>query len=495
MPRILVLLPLVLPFLAACAPKSDSGADSNPPEPQGPTGLVVALSPAVPTVGAPLDCIVTTEAVSSDGSAVTYTYAWTQNGTASTVTDPEIPAANLVHGDVWDVTVTPTDDLGAGDVATAEATVADTAPVLDAISITPTSGYATTTFSAILGSSFDADGDAISFAYNWSADGIVIGTNPDLTGGFTRDQVIALAVVPNDGSLNGAIVDSQNTVTVTDSPPTITGVTVSPDPLYTDSVATCVPEGWTDADDDPEGYRYAWTVNGDDAGTDATLDGSLFARGDDVGCTATPFDGEQVGLPITATEVTVANSAPVLSGATLTIATPTRADSEGITLSAATDADGDYILYNYEWYVNDVDEGRSSTLSSSKFVRGDVIYADVTPWDGRDYGDPVRTDSATVANSPPSAPGISITPASPAPGDILVCSVETPSTDLDGDAITYTFGWTVNGEAYSRAKARDTDSTVSSADVGPLQVWVCSCTADDGTDSVSVSESVTVSGG
>jgi hypothetical protein len=66
-------------------------------------------------------------------------------------------------------------------------------------------------------------------------------------------------------------------------------------------------------------------------------------------------------------------------------------------------------------------------------------------------------------------------------GDDLVCSVATPSTDADGDVVTYSFAWDVDGAAYGGASSTGTTSTVDDADVGGDEIWTCEVTAGDGT--------------
>lgn len=49
------------------------------------------------------------------------------------------------------------------------------------------------------------------------------------------------------------------------------------------------------------------------------------------------------------------------------------------------------------------------------------------------------------ADQPPTAPVLAVTPADPATGDDLVATLVTPSTDPDGDEVTYTWAWKVDG--------------------------------------------------
>ena len=96
---------------------------------------------------------------------------------------------------------------------------------------------------------------------------------------------------------------------------------------------------------------YAWTVDGVAAGTGRTLAGG-FAGGDLVTCTVTPNDGSDTGATVAAS-VTVANTAPVLAGVTLSPGSPREADTLTCTPGATTDADGTTsFTYAYAWTVN-----------------------------------------------------------------------------------------------------------------------------------------------
>src|SRR5689334_8832963 len=53
----------------------------------------------------------------------------------------------------------------------------------------------------------------------------------------------------------------------------------------------------------------------------------------------------------------------------------------------------------------------------------------------------IATDEVTIDNSPPTAPAIALPTTSIAGGPIQ-CTITTPATDADGDAITNTASWT-----------------------------------------------------
>lgn len=378
------------------------------PIPAGPTGLTITIHPALPVAGDPLEAVIVTEAVAQESgdpesaTVVSYTYLWTRDGEVA-LTDATVPAGETARDEEWALTVTPFSAEGdagliSGEPASAFVIIGDTAPVLDALALGPTDPTETSTLAVTLGSSHDIDGDAITFTYDWYVTDTLVrsGDHPTLTGAdFSKGDVVYVTATPADDAATGASVVS-NTATIADTAPTFDALALSPVPLYSDSVATCVPSGWSDVDDDPEAYRFVWYVEGDVAGTDATLDGSLFARGDEVSCQATAFDGDLEGPTLTTETTTVANAAPVLASASLSSLSPTTSDTVSLTLGTCYDGDGDYIVYQYEWFVNGVSAGSSSTLSPSHFSSGDTLWATVTPWDARDYGLPVMTDVATV---------------------------------------------------------------------------------------------------
>ncbi|MEC8424464.1 MAG: hypothetical protein VX000_11855, partial [Myxococcota bacterium] len=101
--------------------------------------LTINALPTAPTVTLSPDPAVTTDdlvatatdATDPDASgAVTYAYAWTEDGAALSETSATLPASATTKDRTYRVVVTPSDDLGAGESADAEVTVSNSAPVL-----------------------------------------------------------------------------------------------------------------------------------------------------------------------------------------------------------------------------------------------------------------------------------------------------------------------------------------------------------------------------
>ena len=114
-------------------------------------------------------------------------------------------------------------------------------------------------------------------------------------------------------------------VPVMAAPPSVGSVSINPDPAYTDTPLVASPEGWSDADSDPEGYQYQWQIW--DGGTTSwldisgattdTLDSSSFDIGDQIKVICTPVIDSVAGTPVEAT-TTISNSLPSITGVMIT---------------------------------------------------------------------------------------------------------------------------------------------------------------------------------
>lgn len=534
----------------------------------------LSLIPESPNTDEDLRVVATVE--DADGEAVTLAYVWTVEGQPTEYAYDTVPASATERGERWAVTVTPSDPEVAGLPAVAEASIANSAPEVLAVSLSPEQPYVTDDVVASV-TGADADGDAIAYDYRWFVDGVEVQRGPSDTlpaGSFAKHQLLSVEVTPNDGVVDGAAFDSVDAVAI-NSLPSASAPSIDPAAAYESSTLSCLPAGFTDADADPEGWTYSWSVNGRVAGSASTLDGTAFDKGDRVACAATPVDGEASGDAVTSAEVIISNTAPVLSSVALSTYAPTENDTLSVSIGAVIDDDGDTVGYGYAWYVNGTVAGTTSTLAATRFAKGDDIYVVVTPWDGTSYGSPatsavatgtntaptitrvtlspstVYTDSTitasvvssdldgdavtftydwyvdgyprgsstsatlsgsgyfdkgqevyvvvtpndgdadgttstssvvTVANSAPTAPVVEITPGDAVDGDDLTCTVVTPATDADGDAVTYTFDWEVDGVAYTGATDGAASSVVDGGDVGVEESWACSVRAGDGAD-------------
>jgi len=274
------------------------------------------------------------------------------------------------------------------------------------------------------------------------------------------------------------------TVTV-NHPPTSLVVEVTPTVAYTvdDLVCTIVNES-SDPDGDPVTYMYEWFRDGELQQTTSTtelinvLSFTKTAKGDVWTCRVTPNDGKIDG-PSDEDQVTVQNSPPEAQSLTIL---PATADTT-FSLNASynyVDADGDPESgTEIRWYKDGVLQSAYNdlkTLPPSATYRGEEWYFTVRPKDGVDFGDLETSPSVIIQNAPPPKPVIGISPDSPKTTDDLICNINIPSVDPDGDSITYRYEWYANGVFQSELNANN----VSAALTIKGQVWKCTVIPNDG---------------
>ncbi len=406
------------------------------------------------------------------------------------------------------VRATDTDGLFAQSVLDLTVNEVPTAPT---VALEPDPVYTDDTLTATASGSVDPDGSGtVSYQYAWFEDGVASSASTGSTfpsSSTQKHRTYRVVVTPTDGLGDGAA--GQAELTVLNSAPVLSGPTLSAASVKVGDTLTCTATA-TDADaaDSPV-VTYTWS-DGSTAGTytvDADDD-----PGDVLTCTATVDDADG-GTDSGSASATVANTAPTVGAVALSPSAPTTDDT--LTAAVSTgDADADSLIVTYDWYVDgvSVQAGSSATLSGvSFFDKGDSVYVVVTADDGTDQTS-ATSAALTVDNTPPTAPSVSISPSDPAPGDTLTCVVDTASVDVDGDSVSYSMAWTVDGVAYSAGGTTDTggldsgdpgwggpstttwtDDTVDGADVGEEEDWVCVATPNDGDDNgTTASDSVRI---
>ncbi len=416
-------------------------------------------------------------ATDADGDTVTYSYAWTVDGAEVGTTDSTLDGADFDRGEQVFCTVTPSDGTASGDAVDSNSvTIQNTAPVLASVDLSPTAPVEGDTLTCTPGTVTDDDGDTVTYSYAWTVDGSTVAASGSTLGDtfWDRGEAVICTVTPDDGTDSGDAVASSS-VTVQNTAPSITSVSVSPSSPTVDDTLTCTYTGFSDADGDSDASTYSWTLSGTEVGTTSTLSG-VFASGDTLTCTVTPDDGTDAGSTVS-DSVSVTNTAPVLSDATLTPDPATESDTLTCTAGSVSDADGDAVTYTYAWSVDGADPGvTADTLSGDDFDKDQAVSCTVTPTDGTDDGTAVTSNVVTIDNTPPVLDSVTLGPSDPTEGDTLTCTPGT-STDTDGDTVTFSYSWTVDGTTVAASGATLADS---SWDRG--EDVVCTVTPDDGDD-------------
>ncbi|MBI5529174.1 MAG: VCBS repeat-containing protein [Deltaproteobacteria bacterium] len=117
-------------------------------------------------------------------------------------------------------------------------------------------------------------------------------------------------------------------------------------------------------------------------------------------------------------------------------------------LQDATDADGDKVTYRYFWLKNHalMKYPPEQDYVEGKDVRkGEKWSVVVTPFDGEETGKTAEGE-AKVLNTPPGAPEVKVEPDAPRVTEKVVVKIAKAAPDVDGDAVTYRYTWTVDGK-------------------------------------------------
>jgi ribosomal protein L19 len=128
----------------------------------------------------------------------------------------------------------------------------------------------------------------------------------------------------------------------------------------------------------------------------------------------------------------VANRPPLIKTAKITQAVAPQGNQLNIEIDAE-DPDNDAVHYEFQWYADDAPlPGQiSATLSPSVAKRGQRIAVEIVPKDATSKGQPFRTASISLGNTPPKVTAVTLTPPNPKPGDHIEVRIEASDPDLD----------------------------------------------------------------
>jgi uncharacterized protein (TIGR02145 family) len=439
------------------------------------------------------DSSLTCAATASDiDQTVTASYEWSIG--TNTYAGPTLALSTLsiMPNDTVICTATVVDDDGLSDSSSASLLLENRDPLIDSVTLFPVSPNLDESIlcSAVAN---DEDGEILSVIFSWNnqTSGATYSSSTSNTNSATL-ELANVAIAVGDVLICSVFVEdayggtdsSLLTATIANGMPAFdANASITPSVgVYTGSSLLCT-ASVSDTEDGVLNPSFSWSVGGLEV---ATGDNYIVSEvdsdvGDSITCTATATDVD--GNQVSSTDVVVVqNTIPIISSASIT---PVPAYNDSILTCSASVLDPDESLTpTYAWSLGGVSAGIGTTidLGTMSAAPFDTVVCTVSVSDSLGETDS-DFSSLVLENRLPSAPSILISPTAPIEAvDDLLCSIDTFSVDLDGDAIDYYFSWMVNGSPYMGS----TNSTVYTDDGIPAamtiegEVWTCTVTPNDG---------------
>ncbi len=142
--------------------------------------------------------------------------------------------------------------------------------------------------------------------YQWQKDGQPLEGENSLQlskSRFSKGDRISVIVTVGDEQ-------GEASVTIGNSPPTVTSIPFSPGHVYAGVDITVAPVG-SDPDGDAVGFHCHWAINDQEVPEDTpVLKGTLFKRGDKINLIVIPYDQDGEGKPLVSQNMTIPNGPP-----------------------------------------------------------------------------------------------------------------------------------------------------------------------------------------
>jgi len=439
-----------------------------------PTAPRVEIRPARPRRGEPLRAVIRAPAEDADGDALSYRFSWRKNGNPFQPPGDgrEVPGAEVVRADTFELTVVAGDGESSGPKATASVSIANTPPSPPRIALEPRRPLGGEPIRLVVTEpARDVDGERVTLAIAWTREGKPTGSGAESLPPtqFAKRERVRVVVTPRDGEDPGDPVADE--VLVEDAPPGEPAIAFASErPTVTAPLKVLVKTPAKDPDGDAVRYQYRWLRDGEPVplpdGTPGSREAPFWTGASEVPASqlkkgqrwtaeVRAHDGEKPGPGVRAA-VAVVNAPPPAPRVLFSPERPRRVDGIGVSIEQPPDPDGDVVTYRYAWTR---DGERHPVPPEQAFIprgvarRGQRWAVEVVPNDGEADGPAVRHE-AVVADTAPGPTAVTLCDGPVPAGTVPQARLALAASDPDGDPVAYRHEWTVNGKPVPAASGQ-----------------------------------------
>ncbi|HQT44589.1 MAG TPA: hypothetical protein PLO51_01305, partial [Candidatus Micrarchaeota archaeon] len=423
----------------------------------------------------------------ADGNPVTFTYLWFTNNASTGATTQSITNATFYNAVDLRCQITPNDGFANGaSVNSTILTITNTPPVTGTPTLSPVPAYKSTAqVNCTNGTTTDNENDTVSFYYKWYVSGAAQGATTSFlpNTAYSKGNSVVCQITPFDGIANGTAQNSSPLV-ISNSNSTI----AVQDVFVNESAGHkfLVTAGVSDADG---GLDIASTNISSTSGSCVYVSNSTSGNyfNATYECAGAAFASSIVSIGFTdksgfyIATAPSANSYPNHLAAIQSInVTPAVAyvTTPQINCSATgADPDNDTVSIAYMWFKNGASAGvTGNSIANSSYVKGDSLVCQATPSDPYQNGTALNSSALVVSDSPPVTGVPALSPASANKFTPNITCYNSSASDADGDIVSFTYRWFVNGAFTGVTTQYITNSTFTNG-----QTVACEITPFDGT--------------
>lgn len=503
---------------------------------------VVLIEPTVPDAGQQLICRASGSVdANGDPADYVYEWwrkaeAWPLFQLQQALTTNTVPGANVFDRDRWYCVVRGKDASGlySPAVESTQVLVGNQPPTKpSSVVASPDPAGTVADLLCAASGSVDPNGGVFVYEFEWHRiDGVttldsIVAVSAETPYRVEKERLVRgdtwyCRVRANDGKATNNTSDwvNSNAVQIVNLPPTAPTVTIEPEePTEIDDLL-CVATSSADPEGRAVTYRYTWYRNASvTSQTDQRLSASLTSPGETWTCVVQAVDGDptepEMSDAVTSPDVNIVSAAP---SAPVVSVTPVDANRRtSLTCNAADSIDpfGDEVLYVYRWYVKRLepftdadadgvhDAGEAYTDVNANNVydlawqesgeTGSVVDASALLLDDvwkcavytvnthGFFSATVTSNEVTVANHAPAGPLTVLVVPEVLNGNLTTIRLTVQvsgATDIDGDAITFSYRWQRYAGEGQWTDTGDTSATVDNA-IADGSMWRCLVSAAD----------------